>query len=185
MNKQYETERLVLKELNRDYGEQVLQYFQRNWSFLKEWDEERPDNFLTLHYQTRSLQSDFYQNMQENQLKLWIFKKEDKGFTRVIGNVTFSLIIRGILQSCVIGYKLDQMEINQGYMTEAVEKGIEIIFEEYELHRIEALIIPRNTPSIRVVEKLGFTYEGTSRKLLKVNGKWEDHMRWSMINEKI
>jgi [ribosomal protein S5]-alanine N-acetyltransferase len=84
-----------------------------------------------------------------------------------------------------LGYKLDKDEINKGYITEALQKGIEIIFNEYQLHRIEAPIMPRNEASIRVVKKLGFENEGIAKKLLKVNGKWEDHMRWVLLNDKI
>lgn len=78
---------------------------------------------------------------------------------------------------------MDKENLNKGYITEAVKKGIEIIFKEYELNRIEAPITPNNKASIRVVQKLGFENEGISKKYLKVNGKWEDHMRWVLLNE--
>ena len=77
-------------------------------------------------------------------LRLWIFKKGD--MSRVIGTVAFNNIIRGAFLSCHLGYKLDKDEINKGYATEAIRKGIDIIFNYYGLHRIEANIMPRNTP---------------------------------------
>jgi ribosomal-protein-alanine N-acetyltransferase len=43
--------------------------------------------------------------------------------------------------------------------------------------------MPRNEASIQVVKKLEFEYEGLSRKMLQVNGVWEDHMRWVLLNE--
>ena len=45
-------------------------------------------------------------------------------------------------------------------MTEAVQKGIEIMFNEFGLHRIEANIMPKNKPSLRVVEKLDSIKKG-------------------------
>lgn len=58
-----------------------------------------------------------------------------------------------------------------------------MVFEELKLHRIEAPIMPRNETSINVVSKLGFTNEGIAKKLIKVNGIWEDHIRWALIND--
>lgn len=84
-----------------------------------------------------------------------------------------------------LGYRLDYKEINNGYMTEAVKKLIEVAFKEYNLHRIEGNIIPTNKSSIRVVEKLGFVCEGLSTKYLKINGKWEDHMHYVILNEEL
>ncbi len=68
-------------------------------------------------------------------------------------------------------------------MTEAIVKMVAIAFEKLSLHRIEANIIPRNTRSIRTVEKAGFEYEGISKKYLKINGVWEDHVHMVILNE--
>jgi ribosomal-protein-alanine N-acetyltransferase len=69
-----------------------------------------------------------------------------------------------------------------GYMTEAVKKGIEIMFQDYGLHRIEASIMPRNIRSLKVTQKLGFQEEGLSPQYLKINGKWEDHLHMVLLN---
>ena len=45
------------------------------------------------------------------------FKKGDD--TKIIGCISFNLIVRGIYQSCVLSYKLDKAELNKGYTTEA------------------------------------------------------------------
>ena len=87
--------------------------------------------------------------------------------------------------SCHLGYKLDKDFINRGYMTEAAREGIEIIFNEYGLHRVEANIMPKNPRSVRVVQKLGFYNEGLARKYLKINGKWEDHVHWVLLNDRV
>ena len=91
----------------------------------------------------------------------------------------------GAFLSCYLGYKLDKDEINKGYMTEAVKKGVEVVFNELGLHRIEANIMPRNKASLRVVEKLGFYNEGLAYKYLKINGKWEDHIHMVLLNENL
>jgi len=68
-------------------------------------------------------------------------------------------------------------------MTEAITKGIEVMFSEYKMHRIEAHAMPNNKASIRVLEKIGFIYEGISHKFLDVNGVWEDHLHFALINK--
>lgn len=113
-------------------------------------------------------------------LRLWITGKNDK--RKIIGCITFNLIVRGVLQSCILGYKLDKDEINKGLITEGIEKAIDVVFNELKLHRIEAPILPINIASIKVVSKLGFENEGLSKKYIKVNGRWEDHTRWALIN---
>ncbi|WP_035099356.1 GNAT family N-acetyltransferase [Anoxybacteroides tepidamans] len=182
--RRYETPRLVLRELDETFALTVLSYYQRNKDFLQEWEAERSEEFFTLEYQSERLRQDIELTKSGTVLKLWLFHKDDKDFFKTIDCINFSNIVRGILQSCILGYKLDKDELNKGYMTEALQKGIDIIFQEYQLHRIEAPIMPRNHASIQVVKKLGFENEGIAKKLLKVNGKWEDHMRWVLINEK-
>lgn len=180
MIREYETERLLLSVFDGLQAPPVLDYFRRNKEFLEEWEPARPEGFYTADYIANQLNMNkaFIDN--GAMFKYWIFKKEEPG--RVIGSVSFSNIVRGAFQSCFLGYRLDCREINRGYMTEAVSKGIGIMFVEYGLHRIEANIMPRNARSLRVVEKLGFRNEGLALDYLNINGKWEDHVHMVLIN---
>ena len=56
-------------------------------------------------------------------------------------------------------------------------------FEELGLHRVQISIIPRNTASRRVVEKLGIRDEGIAERYLEINGVWEDHIRYAITAE--
>lgn len=184
MEKLYETQRLILKTIDESYGKSVVDYYMRNRDFLHEWEPKREEYFYRIEYQNDLLRKDQIDMDEGRLLRLWLFKKEDKMLQKIIGTISFSNIIRGAFQSCFLGYKLDECEINKGYATEAVGKGIDIMFDEYMLHRIEANIMPRNKRSIRVVEKLGFFSEGISRKYLKINGVYEDHIHMVLLNEK-
>jgi [ribosomal protein S5]-alanine N-acetyltransferase len=179
--KVYETERLWLRQIDENWTEEVLDYFLRNRSFLTEWEAKRSEEFYTFEFQRTFLQEDVKANEEGTTLKLWMTKKDDE--RKIIGCISFSLIVRGILQSCILGYKLDQDEINKGYISEGLKKAISVVFEELKLHRIEAPIMPKNKASINVVSKLGFMNEGIAKKLIKVNGVWEDHSRWSLLND--
>ncbi len=181
--KMYETERLILKVLNEEAASQVLDYYKRNSSFLSEWEPERDESFYTVDHHSKLLQSDLAQMETGTALKLWIFPKDHPD--KVIGAIAFTNIIKGVFLSCYLGYKLDKDEVNKGYMAEALQKGIDIMFDEYQLHRIEANIMPKNKASMRVVEKLGFYNEGLSYKYLKIHGKWEDHIHMVLLNDKV
>ena len=56
-------------------------------------------------------------------------------------------------------------------------------FEECLLYRMQVAIVPTNTASLRVVEKLGIPTEGIARKFLEINGTWEDHQLFAMTIE--
>ncbi|WP_411682131.1 GNAT family N-acetyltransferase [Clostridium thailandense] len=183
MEKTYETERLLLKILDKSYAEMLEDYYLRNKGFLEEWEPVRSEEFYTKQYQEEQLDKELKDIKNTNAFRLWIFKKQDD--CKIIGSVGFNNIIKGAFLSSHLGYKLDKDEINKGYMTEAIEKGIEIMFNEYLLHRIEANIMPKNKRSLRVVEKLGFYNEGLAYKYLKINGKWEDHIHMVLLNEKV
>lgn len=179
----YFTDRLILKVLDKTYANQVLDYYLRNRDFLLEWEPKREEEFYTISHHEENLKNEYEQINQNKSLRLWIYKIDDPG--RTIGNIGFSNIIKGAFLSCFLGYGLDKDEINKGYITEALKKGIDIIFSEYGLHRIEANIMPRNLRSLKVVSNLGFNYEGVSNSYLKINGKWEDHIHMVLLNEKV
>jgi ribosomal-protein-alanine N-acetyltransferase len=44
-------------------------------------------------------------------------------------------------------------------------------------------IIPRNSASRRVAEKLGLRDEGTALRYLEIDGVWEDHVRYAITAE--
>jgi len=56
-------------------------------------------------------------------------------------------------------------------------------FDELQLHRLEICIVPRNTNSRRVVEKLHLRNEGVAERYLEINGTWEDHVRYAITTE--
>jgi ribosomal-protein-alanine N-acetyltransferase len=95
-----------------------------------------------------------------------------------IGEVTIGNIERGPFQSAKLGYWIDKKYAGRGLMPQAVQLVVDFAFEELEFKRIEVAIVPRNKASIRVVEKLGFDFEGISKEYIEVNGVREDHNRY-------
>lgn len=181
MERRYETQNLVLKVLEEQDADMVLDYYDRNREFLKEWEPVRTGEFYGREFQEKEIRGDLGKMEKGEGLRLWIFLKGDE--TRTIGAVAFNNIVRGVFQSCHLGYKLDREVVGHGYAREAVARGVRVMFDDLKLHRIEANIMPRNVSSRRVVESLDFREEGLARKYLKIGGVWEDHIHWVILNE--
>lgn len=84
-----------------------------------------------------------------------------------------------------MGYRLDERAQGKGYMREAILRVVQYAFDEMKLHRIEANIMPHNVRSIKLITAVGFEEEGLAKKYLKINGKWQDHLQYVVLNEKI
>lgn len=69
-----------------------------------------------------------------------------------------------------IGYILARDHWGSGIAHEAVARVLDLIFQEEGQRRVFADIDPDNTPSRALVERLGFTQEGTLR------AEWETHI---------
>lgn len=176
----YETERLLLRPLTAGDASALAGYLRRNRSFLQEWEPERDESYFAEEVVLGRILLEQDSMLAGRSLNLYLFRKDDG---TLIGNVNLSNIVYGAFLSCFAGYKLDFEEAGRGYMTEAFGRITAIAFGELGLHRIEANIMPRNRASIRVAEKLGFVNEGRSRKYLRINGVWEDHDHYVLLNE--
>ncbi|HPU40625.1 MAG TPA: GNAT family protein [Microthrixaceae bacterium] len=99
------------------------------------------------------------------------------------GEININSIHRGAHQNAYVGYWIDEALAGQGYMPESVVAVLQFCFEQLLLHRVQISIIPRNTASRRVVEKLGIRPEGVAERYLEINGVWEDHIRYAITSE--
>lgn len=99
------------------------------------------------------------------------------------GEINLSGIQRGPFQNGYVGYWIDEALAGHGYTPEAAVVLFRFAFEDLELHRAQVSIIPRNTASRRVAEKLDLRDEGTAMRYLRINGVWEDHIRYALTAE--
>lgn len=180
MKNEITTKRMTLQMIDDSYADQVLAFVVRNQTYLEEWEPQRTEDFYTCPVQQDILRDEAARIQEGSLRKFWLFRGG-----RIIGSVALSNIVRGAFQSCHLGYRIDEHEQGKGLMTEAVEAVVNHAFQDMHLHRIEANIMPRNQASLRVVRKLGFQNEGVSRKYLKINGKWEDHIHMVLLNEEM
>jgi ribosomal-protein-serine acetyltransferase len=84
-------------------------------------------------------------------------------------------------RSAGLGYWVRRSRQGSGFATEAAGAITGEGFRRLGLHRIEAHVATENRRSQRVPEKLGFTREGIAREIELVNGRWLDHVQYSLL----
>lgn len=156
---------------------ELLAYCLRNRSFLAPFEPKRTEEYFTEEHQRKLLESDDEAAKKDISYHFYIYIKG-----RMIGMIGINGVARGPFQSAFLGYKLDGAYLNRGFMTAAVGEAVRYAFDELNLHRLEANVMPRNKASLRVLEKNGFTNEGTASEYLNINGVWEDHIHMVKLN---
>ena len=104
---------------------------------------------------------------------------------QLAGQVTVGNVVRGSLCSAWIGYWVGTHAVGGGVATAAAALVVDHCFFNAGLHRLEATVRPENTPSIRVLTKLGFREEGLFRRYLDVAGTWRDHLCFALTTEDV
>ena len=85
--------------------------------------------------------------------------------------------------SIMVGYAIKPSEQGRGYGTEALQLMVDYLFLVKEIHRVQANTDPENKASQHILEKVGFTKEGVSRKSSFVRGEWRDEYQYSILRE--
>ncbi len=104
---------------------------------------------------------------------------------RLAGQLNVSGMTYGSLASATIGYWVGAAFAGRGLTPTAVALATDHVFFSVGLHRMEVCIRPENAPSLRVVEKLGFRYEGLRRRYIHINGDWRDHFCFALTVEEV
>lgn len=103
----------------------------------------------------------------------------------VTGQLNVWGVARGSLNSATIGYWVSERFAGKGITPTAVALATDAAFGELGLHRMEICIRPENVASLRVVEKLGFRYEGRRRRYIHIDGDWRDHYAFALTREDV
>lgn len=175
------TNRLFLRELTPEDAEMFCNFLLKNREHFADSGPAYNDEYTDTEFHRKQLERSQTESLDGRHYKFGLFKETDKN--NIIGTAALSNIVMGNFCSCFLGYRIDKGECSKGYATEALKEVVSFAFGKLKLHRIEANIIPGNTASVRVAEKLGFVYEGASEKYLLINGKWQKHLHYALIND--
>jgi RimJ/RimL family protein N-acetyltransferase len=80
-----------------------------------------------------------------------------------------------------LGYALGRPHQGRGYMAAALPALLRFAFGRLDLHRVVADSDPRNVPSIRTLERLGFRREGLLRQHYLVAGEPQDAVVYGLL----
>lgn len=152
-----------------------IQLGHRDW--FRQWEATNPTGPLNLDFKA-SIRGLLRQLSEETALPLVI---EYRG--EVVGQLNLSNIIHGSVGSAFIGYWISPDFAGLGITPIAVALATDYAFNVIGLHRIEIDIRPENKASLRVVQKLGFRYEGTKLAFIHINNAWRDHHVFALTFE--
>jgi len=181
MRFEYETQHLLLKILppSARSTEQVLNFYTKNRVLFERYEATRSADFYTKFYQKKLLFHEYNLALREQCFRFWIYEKQNTD--RIIGTICFYNIMHSIYDRCETGYKFDPEFWHKGYAREAMSFGISLMFNELNLHRVEAFVMKENIASIRLLSALDFQLEGICQKSIRIRGKWEDHMLFALV----
>ncbi len=101
---------------------------------------------------------------------------------KLVGGISITNIRRGVAQSGTIGYWMGEPHAGLGYMSHALGEVCRFGFEASNLKRLDAVCIPGNERSERLLVKNGFQKEGYLRSYLEINGVRRDHYLFAITD---
>lgn len=171
-NVELHTERLLLKGItpslihhlfNTKTREEIVRFFGM--------DEAGYNHYKDMHEK----------GMETHRLSLFVFLLIEKESGLPLGECGFHTW-NATHRRAEVFYMLRKDEYKQkGYMREALKAVLEFGFTQMNLHRVEALIADWNIPSLKLLQRYGFTREGVMREDYCVAGKNEDSTCYSLL----
>ena len=147
---------------------------------LTVWEPQWARDELTRSAFRRRLRQ-YQRELRDDQGYAFLIFRQGDG--RLLGGLSMSNVRRGVAQAASIGYWIGAPHVRRGHMTDAVRAVLPFAFATLGLHRLEAACLPHNRPSTRVLEKAGFKREGMARRYLKINGVWQDHDLFALLQD--
>lgn len=172
-------ERIYLRHLTPFDAQKLFEYELSNKEFFIPTSFTRTDSYYTLDRFRKNIESYTKEIEEKSSLRFGIFLNSNH---KLIGMIALNDILWP-LKTSYVGYSLDLKHTKQGYMYEALKLIIDYSFNELKLHRLEAGVMPSNHPSYKLLERCGFVREGLLRKNVHINGRWEDHYIYGLLNE--
>ena len=169
-----ETERLVLRRFA----------YSDNADMLKNWvaDEKVQAMYSEPVYETeeavRGLLDKYIGAYEREDCYRWAVIEKASG--ECIGQIAYFLV-DSKNHFAEIEYCIGAAFQRRGYATEATKAVIAYGFEKINLHKVQICTKTINAPSKRVIEKCGFTYEGTLRDYFCMNGEYIGRLYFSML----
>ena len=171
------TERLQLRRFGSDDADSVY----RNWA----GDPDDQLNYGEPVYKTKEdvsgLLDQYICKYDQPYYFRWAIIEKSSG--ECIGQIAYFLV-DAKNEFAEIEYCIGVPYQGKGYATEACREIIRYGFDRIGLHKVQICCRTTNLKSKRVIEKCGFTYEGTLRDYFKMNeNDFEGRMYYSILQD--
>jgi len=153
---QLETERLILRHMQTADAQAIFRILSDE-EVTRHYDDATFTNVSQASDQIEAWESGY----RNKRCIRWGIARKEEPF--IVGSCGFYGIHTWHMRAS-IGYELARPFWRQGIMTEALTALLAFGFGEMGLNRIDAVIMPDNIASVRLLEKLGFCNEGLLRK---------------------
>ncbi|MEF9934663.1 MAG: GNAT family protein [Clostridium sp.] len=172
--KSIETNRLLLRKFNYEDTTTML----KNWISDPLIQSLYCEPVYSTQDEVKSLIDKYINSYSQDDFYRWaIILKDTK---ECIGQIAFYLV-NTKYHFAEIEYCIGSKFQNKGFATEATKSLINFGFNQINLHKIQICHKSINIPSKKVIEKCGFTYEGTLRDYFYENGQYIDRLYYSIL----
>ena len=155
------TDRLVIRSYTLGDESWYYDMSQRNRAHLERYEPENPAMAIKTEEDAKKMISNFVEDWQKGHHHfMGVFLKERERF---VGQIYIGLVNRDI-NEFGIGYFSDVEHEGKGYVTEALNAVIKVLFEQLNAHRLRIETDDTNIRSIGVAERCGFVREGHIRE---------------------
>ena len=175
-----ETERLIIRLPEKEDVPEIVRYYTQNRDFFQPFSPTFVDDIFDAKAWLDQVRIRGLEFTAGDAMRAFLFSRAEP--SRIVGNLNLTQVVRGVSQSCVVGYNLAEDEQHKGYMTEAVRAAVDFAFHTWNLHSVRAGYMPRNERSAAVLARCGFVIEGHASAYLLINGRWEDHVLTAITN---
>lgn len=172
--KTIETERLILRRFEYTDGTAMLKYWVADEKIQSLYSEP----VYSTTEEVKGLLDKYIGSYEKADYYRWAIIEKDCG--ECIGQIAYFLV-DSKNHFAEIEYCIGSAFQCRGYATEATKAVISFGFEEMNLHKVQICTKTINKPSKRVIEKCGFTYEGTLRDYFCMNGEYVGRHYFSIL----
>jgi [ribosomal protein S5]-alanine N-acetyltransferase len=170
---QLQTARLLLRPLRHDDAA-ALYAIHADPAVMRYWSTPP---WTGLDEAQRMIEGDIAAMATGRNIRLGLQRRDDGA---LVGHCTL-FKLEPACRRAEVGYALARAAWGQGLMQEALTALLDHGFGALALNRVEADIDPRNAPSGRILERLGFVREGLMRERWIVAGETSDTAFYGLL----
>lgn len=167
-------ERIYLRALEIDDYKTSIQWRKDNriWNMLG-----GPKYFVSEAYEKKWVENTIF-SLKDVKLAICLLEND-----KYIGNV-YMTDINEINRSCHSHILIGEKDCwGKGYAREALIKALEFMFNERNIHRIQANVLENNIQSLKMHKKCGYKIEGLLRDAVFKSGRYQNQYVLSILKE--